>query len=348
MDELEIDFLVPFGEYCLIGEHTDLASRQEVKTHLRKLTQKVEFLETVPPGQRFAPFTIPSSRRIHYREVRSLVGCFIYTHEGHRREIEVPGSRILALSPRKWGLVKHYADCIGSYAKFHFLDTVGVPIEYLAQQSTGGRAETRRIRPGKFLVLANKKISSDYDAANVFVFAMDPETLLPISRVLRRDNLPALVDPSNPATSVPYQRVLIKSKLAEIAGLLSAVGTDFTHPTAVLALMSQSCRFDASANELHIPKEFGTLEIIDGQHRLFAYAGNSVSHSIRTNAEILVIGIQFASSNDADAQSWASNMFIEINTKQTRVQPTFTTSPMPSRGGLKRRPENPRLILRFA
>src|SRR5688572_28998766 len=73
--EIEIEFLVPFHNVCVIGEHTSLKNRQAVKDHLNKLANKIDFLNSPPAQDRFTPFRIPDRQRDAYAAIERLRGC---------------------------------------------------------------------------------------------------------------------------------------------------------------------------------------------------------------------------------------------------------------------------------
>lgn len=320
--EIEIDFLIPFRDMCIIGEHTDERSRKSVKTHLQKLAAKIDFLRSIPAEDRFGAFDIPRKRLAAYAKVEQLSGCLIYSNTVHDRPIQsTHPSTIVTMSHREWEQVNHYAACLGQEGKYHFLDAVGVPLGTIVAHHESGKPKSMlAIEKGEYLSLGSRTLVKDFPKADVFVFTLDPNSLLPLSRVLRRDSLPALVDPSNPDSSTKYQRILIKKKLEDLRNLINSVGSTFAFPTAVLALMSDSTRVDSTDSSLVLPKQFGTLEVIDGQHRLFAYATKSISKSIRDESQLIVVGVRFDTNSGGQGQKWAARMFVDINTKQTRVQ----------------------------
>lgn len=320
--EIEIDFLVPFHNFCVVGEHTNEKSREGVKNHLAKLAGKIDFLNSLSKQSRFGPFNIPPKRRTAYAKVEKLTGCLIYSNETHDRPVRTthPGS-IVTMSSREWHQAEHYADCLGREGKYHFLDAIGLPLTDIVAHSSQGKPEIRlALKKGEYLTLGKRTLVDGFPKADVFVFALDPANLVPISRVLRRDSLPTLVDPLNPDQLPKYQRVLIKKKLQDLRRLISTVGSTFAFPTAILALLSSDCRIDPTDSSLVIPKHFGTLEIIDGQHRVFAYASETIESKIKDESRLVVVGVKFESDAVQNGPQWAARMFVDINTKQTRVR----------------------------
>jgi len=318
--EIEIDFLVPFHNICVVGEHTDAKSRKNVKQHLARLADKISFLQSLPTESRFAPFHMPLQKRKAYKAIKQVSGCLIYSNESVGKPIKSTYPHIVALSQQEWELVQHYGECLGSDGKYHFLDAIGIPIHEIAGHSSSGKSEARIIRKSEYLHLGKRALAESFPEADVFIFAIEPSTLVPISRVLRRDNLPTLVDPMNPDRTPRYQRVLIAKKLVDLRKLISGLGATFAFPTAVLALLSSDCHLDSTDESLILPKQFGALEIIDGQHRLFAYATSDVPDAIKEESRLVVIAVRFSDDDREQAPTWAARMFVDINTKQTRVR----------------------------
>lgn len=319
--EIEIDFLIPFRNICIVGEHTSLKDRKAVKNHLQKLNRKLEFLQGISNKDRFSPFQITESRRSAYKDIETLRGLFVYSNPAHDHPIEdLYPKTIVSMNLREWEQVKHHAECLSKEARYHFLDAVGIPLaEIVAHRAAGRAAEQLTLKNGEYLNLGKRTLAEGFPEAEIFVFALDPTNLLPLARVFRKDSLPALIDPNNPDPSPKYQRVLIKKKLDDLRRIISSMGESFVFPTAVLAVLSSDSEVD-QRHRLVLPKEFGTLEIIDGQHRLFAYASEKLSGAICDNSRVIVVGVRFDKLAAENGSKWAARMFIDINTKQTRVQ----------------------------
>jgi hypothetical protein len=70
---------------------------------------------------------------------------------------------------------------------------------------------------------------------------------------------------------------------------------------------------------LTIPDQYGTLSVIDGQHRLFSYADDTVRERVGDNARIMVTAIRFRGGNPMRN---SARIFVEINSNQTRIRPS--------------------------
>ena len=75
-------------------------------------------------------------------------------------------------------------------------------------------------------------------------------------------------------------------------------------------------------NYLYIPKKYGSISVIDGQHRLFSYAENKVQESMEDQSKIMVTAVNINTSDEANISQFSAKVFIEINSNQTRVEIT--------------------------
>jgi len=73
---------------------------------------------------------------------------------------------------------------------------------------------------------------------------------------------------------------------------------------------------------LIIPKSFGKIMVIDGQHRLFSYADEDVRKNMGENCSIMVTAIVFKDPDSLDIKKYSAKTFIEINMNQTSIRPT--------------------------
>jgi DNA sulfur modification protein DndB len=113
-----------------------------------------------------------------------------------------------------------------------------------------------------------------------FTFSVSPEYLLKIAYVAHRAK-------GRASDMDTYQRMIKKSRLKEIGRYIEAGGVFPTN--VVVNLQGKGCaRFDkgdgaaspegADYGTIHIAPGYGSAWIIDGQHRLFAYAGRPEAH----------------------------------------------------------------------
>ncbi len=181
-------------------------------------------------------------------------------------------------------------------------------------QATPRESLTLQRIPHNLIRIPSKKIASgDIGPADVFTFEASPYELLPLARVYRRDELPSLSSESE------YQRPLIPDKIASIRKkLLESQG--FMFPNNILVVLSEDCRYENET--LTIPKKYGAISVIDGQHRLFSYADEEIEQRLGGHSRILVTAIKFRDADEEAIRRYSARTFVEINTNQTRVPRT--------------------------
>ena len=110
-----------------------------------------------------------------------------------------------------------------------------------------------------------------------YSFSMQPADLLKVCYVLHRNK-------ANSAMMPTYQRLIKKSRLRNVAGFLDS-GNFFPNSIVInVDAPKKGLRFDPSSTRvegvdsrigvLHLPKNYRSAYIIDGQHRLYGYAGS--------------------------------------------------------------------------
>lgn len=141
-----------------------------------------------------------------------------------------------------------------------------------------------------------------------FQFAIDPERLLKIAFISHRARLDA-------DSIGAYQRMLKRGRLAAIRRFIDDGGV---FPTNVVLNFRTRRRFDASAEKpegdvsfgtMYLPNTYKSAWIIDGQHRLYGFAGSKWAAS--TQLPVLAFE-ELPPAEEAE-------MFVDINSKQVRV-----------------------------
>ncbi len=154
-----------------------------------------------------------------------------------------------------------------------------------------------------------------------YLFGVHPATLIPLSTVPHRkldfdDNL-----------NHNYQRLIKKSKVNAIKKFIENDRGIF--PTnIIISIESKDFRFnqfgkainDIQHGTLILPKSYHSINIIDGQHRLFAYDG------LAQAKKDLIYVVAFEHMDLEDQ----IKTFIDINEKQTKVSPSLLWDLYPS------------------
>lgn len=325
-EHLEFDYLIPHDQICLIGEITSRSHPVEVRKKYDKFRRQYDFFITSMNKNKFDVLDIPQNLRPLFSKITMFRGFFIST----RFQIDdlnlANVSGIAVYYKSDWNMLRHFVDCIYEYAKYPFLEKFDLDIREMQSAELGTAEE--KITIEKPYRETGRVVSAGTGAADVYVFQVSPQKLLPIAKVFRRDDLPNL-DSSGPGRA--YQRALELSKLHSIRSIIDGK-PDFMFPNSIIGVLSADTSYSEQDESLDIPKKYGSLVIVDGQHRLFSYAGPSssslsaesptdsiISDEVRRKARILVMAIKFENDNGDDAVKYAAKTFIEINRNHTKI-----------------------------
>ena len=145
------------------------------------------------------------------------------------------------------------------------------------------------------------------DGFQIYNFFANSGDLINLANVPRRM-------PSGGDLSQAYQRALKPAKVNQIGTYLSDKGAFF--PNSVIIAVEEECEFYCDAEgevsdigKVELPNKYGSLFIIDGQHRLFGTEG---SGSEKPLSVCLLEGM---------GSSRQANMFTSINQTQSKVPP---------------------------
>ena len=142
-----------------------------------------------------------------------------------------------------------------------------------------------------------------------YQFTIEPDRLLKIAFISHRARLDA-------ESVGAYQRMLRKGRLRDIRRYIDEGGV---FPTNVVVNFRTRRRFDVSADKpagdvalgtLWLPNTYKSAWIIDGQHRLYGFAGSKWSKSM----QLPVLAFEALPPNEE------ARLFVDINNKQVKVQ----------------------------
>ena len=307
-EHLEFDYLIPVANTCLIGEITARSNPDDVEKKYRKFRRAYDLITKLQTSESlWTHLGVPSSALINFRDVSDFRGLFIAT-ELQKYDLELSATpNIVCFYKADWRLLEEYSGEMGEYARHHLL--------YLFKFD---KTQSRRLLQVPAMQTRHKRVvSGATGSADVFIFEASPYELLPVAKVYRRDLLPDL----SSKTEEKYQRALLPSKLKRIREEL-LTDQDFMFPNSILVVLSNDCKFDSGKKALQIPDIYGSVEVIDGQHRLCSYASKDVKAKVGDQCRIMVTAIQFKGASEQDSRRYSAKTFIEINTNQTRVHPT--------------------------
>jgi len=172
----------------------------------------------------------------------------------------------------------------------------------------------------------------------VISFYADPETLLEMSYVLRKDSWR---DPDG-----LYQRILVKSKIMRMRRYLTDAKRVFVN-NIIVTLPGKTILNDPTTGknadntllaavspvDVNIPLQANMIGLIDGQHRVFSYheaPSDPLDKEIskqRTRQNLLVTGLIFPPNwTNTQKREFEAKLFLEINDTQARTKTVLKQS----------------------
>lgn len=322
---LEIDIVCLVGNICILVETTVQQDNNSEK--IKKFIQHCNLIADLFPNQRdlFTHFDgIPEGELANFRGISEW--RYLYIGTGHELLNESfsperypgPGStRLHIFNQENWEYVKTLQRAINKTAQYEFFASVGIKPEDIGDESLGSNT---LVKP--CLKLTNKTLFSGKVPADLFVVIFRPTELLRIARVLRYQGQPMA---TSSGTSVSqhggYQRILVPQKLNEIRKFVKE-DPKVVFPTNLTLVLSKECRLEHvdGVDRLHIPSEYASIDVIDGQHRLFSYALSDNDDQVSQEANLIATAIKFDTDNAEEINRYAAQTFITINGEQTKVK----------------------------
>jgi DGQHR domain-containing protein len=202
---------------------------------------------------------------------------------------------------------------IGSFAKYEIISSLGIRTTEQVEKITVPAIHLRQPN------------WSSQSTVELYMFSLPADVLLRTCAVLRKARCNAFM----------YQRILTRKRLPRIGEFVGTAKAML--PTNLVLHLGESVVVehvskkmqDTKGRELTlwnkdphlvtltIPKEYASLEIIDGQHRLFGFV--HAKQKTRENFHLAIIGIKNLSPNDR------SKTFVAINDKAKRVDPSLVS-----------------------
>ncbi len=317
---LEIDIVCLVGNICILIETTTEKNNNSEK--IKKFIRHCDLVVDSPLNKRelFSLFDgIPKEKLINFTGISG----WYYLYIGKSSELitehissdRYPDTdRLHIFNEENWEYFKILERTIKTAARYEFLASIGIKPSDVGDTSVGG---TELSKP--FLELTNKILFSGQSdvLANLFVVTFKPNELLRIARVLRYQGQPMAIS-SESATNQQnggYQRILVPDKLKKIREFIGN-NSKVAFPTNLTLVLSNEC--EKRGENLHIPSKYASIDVIDGQHRLFAYALSS--EQIREEARLIATAIKFNTDDTEKINQYAARTFITINSQQTKVK----------------------------
>ncbi len=316
-EHLEFDYMIPEDKVCLIGEITSRKDTRDIKKKYDKFIHQINIIKDLEFSYDiWKNLGIQQESIRKFRNIQSIKGFFITTTK-ERFDLNLPKVEdVVVFYKSDFLRLSEYSQNIGKWTRNYFLDKF-----YLVHRTYNSISIYEKDH--KLIRSTNKKISKKYEdndapLSDLYTFTISPYEILDIVHVYRQDELPSLQDSS----AYNYQRPLNPDKLKEIRENL-LTECDFIFPSNILVILSKECKYtkDGDGNNfLYIPKKYGSISVIDGQHRLFSYADEKVESIMQDDCKIMVMAVSFRTDLQEIITKLSARVFIEININQTKVE----------------------------
>jgi DGQHR domain-containing protein len=311
--QVEIDIVAKIGSTGFLVEVTMQRENNErkIKNFISKYRAVKECSLSLP--KLISLFSgVPAKKRANFREVKEWKAIYLGTsRELIDKNIEPDkfsdSEGLTIINVDAWDYINALKKVIGRWARFEFISFLGLnPNEIEGIEDTDKYFE--------FHKLEGRKITGGGIEADIFQFAALPDFLLRTCKVFRYYGLLGF------KPKVYFQRMLIKKKVEKIRKFLGKeIERCFPTPITVVLPKTASIREREGTKKLAIPFTYGSISIIDGQHRLYAYASSLPKRMIE-KSKILVNGIKFHTENDEEIVKFSARTFIDINREQMKVK----------------------------
>ena len=220
-----------------------------------------------------------------------------------------------------WEYLKDLSHRIGTFSRYELFSAINIGPLQLEDSSFGVNYVNKTA-----LEASNRTVAENTGRADLYLMVFKPSELLKMGRVLRYKGQPIAIESGE--SNKGYQRILIPEKLTGISHFISH-NSAVTFPSTLTIVLSPDCTVepadgDGWAKNIMIPQRYASIDIIDGQHRLFAYAQENIKDSLRDSNALLVTAIKFRSKDRAKVNQYAARTFVSINSTHTRVKKALT------------------------
>ena len=322
----EIDIVSLVSGICILIETTTQEKRNHQK--IERFIQKCERIRKCKLDKRdlFSCFSgIPKEKLPRFTGISD----WRYLYIGTSNELSTPDSssnnypntidRLEIFHEANWEYFKTLTRSIKQTSRYEFFAALKIDPTDLNDPVLGDHLPPRRC-----LELTNITLGSGQVQASLAVAIFTPDELLRITRVSRYQGQPLTVSTGSSRSTENYskkkksgyQRLLSHEKLGKIADFVNN-NPDVTFPTNLTLVLSNECK--VHEEKLYIPAKYASIDMIDGQHRLFSYT-LSDNEQVRSNAKLIATCIKFHTEKPEEINQYAAQTFITINREQTKVK----------------------------
>ena len=311
-EHIEFDYIIPFKKICLIGEITARDNKKNIKNKYDKFVKHINIIRDLNFSEDlWINLGVKQEHLKLFREIEYIKGFFITTVKNKYDLTLADVQNTVKFYQSDFFRLVEYSKSIGKWTINYFLHKFDV-------NHSNDTAITIKQKDNLLIINRNKKVSEkNSPIADLYRFTISPYKLLEIAHVHRKDELPSLQD-----NNYNYQRLLNDKKLQEIRKN-ALIDSDFMFPSNILVILSKECNYcqdGVNDDYLYIPNKYGSVSVVDGQHRLFSYADEKVKSIMSDDCQIEVTAINFLTLDESLIRRASANLFIEINVNQTKVE----------------------------
>jgi DGQHR domain-containing protein len=323
----DIDSFFVFENIFVLVE--DTTAKNDIKDHIAK---SADFFANIDANTK-QTIQILSSKFPKFRSIKArgsynddeyrwvFVYCSLHPFD---RKYEPRYSNVAFLRYSHLQYFLALSKTIGRSVRFELLKFLQLEITQIGSQQQGSdkREYTALILP--------ESPSGFPPGHKVVSFLIEPETLIEQAYVLRRDGWRD--------NDCLYQRLLVKGKIGKMREYLASERRVFVN-NIIATLPEDTQFFDETGRQVQpnrlstmttikveLRRRLGSIGLIDGQHRVFAYHEGMDSldrdiGTLRKKQHLLVTGIVYPSGTDQLTRTqFEAKLFLEINDKQTRTR----------------------------
>ena len=320
-EDLEIDLLAVVGKCAVLVETTLQKSNNSNK--IKRFIRHSDLVRNSPKSMR-ERFQLLGDLPSDVLDNLDAVTEWRYLYIGTSNEMidrdltpdKYPETTKLSIfNGEYWQYLKELSRLIGRFSQYELLAAIDIGPSEMEDASLG---EENLKKPA--MESTNRTVAPNTGRADLYLLLFRPIELLKLGRALRYRGQPIAIE----SEDAGYQRILIPDKLRSIAKFIGD-STNVVFPSTLTVVLSSECQVEdaglgPAVRRLIIPKKYAAIDIIDGQHRLFAYARDDVEEVVRENDVLLVTAIKFLTQDDEAINRNAARTFVSINSTHTRVK----------------------------
>lgn len=321
---IEIDGILLINKTLIFLEYTSEGSgfKEKIKKFIRNVNLFVNAQSAIE--KIIENFQIPDDKIDDFEEIENFKYVYFGTNQKFQNEdldrskfpdFPLIQKELYIIKPNTIEYLRRLSNQINSYSKNELLALLDFTPLMIGEEDESIKIPF--IKAEKKYITTNKIIKAD-----VYLFKIKVEQLLRIAKVSRYEGIPFILEDDGENNNQNFQRLLIDNKLENISKGFLNNDKRKLFPNTITLVLNEKCKEEKEddTEKLVIPKKFCSVDIIDGQHRLYSYTKKIITKETRENSEILATAIKFSSTTNIDISKNSAKVFVEINSNQAKVK----------------------------